>query len=642
MKARSRPSRRVSGVSGPSVGTVSSASVEAADNPKTVAQRMTTFTLALAVLFVLAAALSAVFILIKSSEYGVNVPYWDEWDYVAQLKHLHDTGQSWPHLLSARAGEHLIGGQIILSAAGWITTSMNERLVMVWNWFFAFSFCILAAWAAGRELGYKTLAPWVVFGASSFFIFNPAAYQLWLWAHPNIYLIVYYLFIVGVLVIQTSLNPGIKLVLSGVIALFGTFVLSNAVALWILLPLVLTCYDGIHNVLSRRAHLIGFIALLVSAVICYVILGGPPSNPSPSTPQSLFAILLFFLTFLGNFISLSLSPQPLFLARCIGLALIILFGFFLFLEWRLAKPLSRRRVVLIWGFIGILALASAAMVALARTSFGPTYPMEASRYVVASAFVPIAVVVLGAMALEDLICTRPLHLSTYSAVLSMLTVVGFVALAARYQQVRAGEDSMRHMHVMELRGKVAALSVRTLELPWFNQIYPHDHSTFQSMVEFLNDRGWLTPRVWDERFTNSLGGINADRNAGKVDTYAVDADSVRLSGWAYLPDRDERAHAVIITASPRNTPAKLVSVEFTSLPRPDVQAMLGTPESYATGWNASIPLNRFSGTGPLVIHCFAYDAETGHAYGLQESGAIIVPQPLRSTLETSQRAASAH
>src|SRR4051794_35590783 len=182
MKTSSRPSRRVLGVSGPSVGTAGSAPVEAADKPSTVTQGMTRFTLALAILLVLASALSAVFILVKSRMYGVNVPYWDEWDYVAQLKHLHDSGKSWPYLLSVRAGEHLIGGQIVLSAAGWIITSMNERLVMVWNWFFAFSFCILVTWAAGRELGYKTLAPWVAFGASSFFLFNPAAYQLWLWA----------------------------------------------------------------------------------------------------------------------------------------------------------------------------------------------------------------------------------------------------------------------------------------------------------------------------------------------------------------------------------------------------------------------------------------------------------------------------
>jgi hypothetical protein len=581
-----------------------------------------TMAVALAVL-----AFCSWWVILKALQYGVNVPFWDQWDYIAQL-HSWDRGEkSWLDVLTHTAGEHLIGGQVLLSAIEWHITGMNLRGLMVWNWFVALSFCLLAAWMTARELGYKSPIPWVVLGASAFFIYNPAAYQLWLWALPQIYLLVYLFLVVGVLLIQSRFDSGIKLSLIGVLAFGGTFLLGNGAVLWLILPVVLIAHCTWRELKARRIGVGIYLVLLGAAAVCYLVLVGSYKSPAPpAAGSSAGAIVSFFLTYTGNLVSLAMPNAALRVAQLVGLLLTGLFCVSVFLSLRLAGTRERRRTVLVWALIGGLSLLSGMLAAIARHSFGPMYPLEASRYVLASAFLPLAAVVLSAMALEDFTVHARAELRAYSLLLFLLSGLVFIALIARIQQTSRAEELMAHTRFSELSGKVASLASSHFELANYRQIYPHNnYRIFQSSVEYLDRQGWLRPRAWDESFLRSLPMGEPTPGAGNVDKIAVGPRSVEISGWAYLPHRQERAHAVIITAS-QDSNSRIVGTAFTSQPRPDVQASIKHPEAYATGWTASIPRDRVLTVGSHVtIRCYAYDAESGAVHFLTRAQEIILP-----------------
>ena len=560
-------------------------------------------------------------------KYGVNVPFWDEWGWIAELRDLDSGAKTWLDIVSARHGEHLTGGYILFSALVWHLTAMSLRMSMVFNWLVAFGFCVLSAWLTARELGSRSAIPWVVLGASGFFIFNPAAYQLWLWAHPALYVWPYLLFLAGVLLMQSGLAPGTKLVIAGVLAITGTFVAGNGLLLWLMLPLLLCGYHGVRALTANRLHAIVFGVLFSAAATSYtLLLIRPQQSEVPVAACSPAAMASFFLAYTGNLVSMSLSPQPVFLAQGLGALLIVLFLAALWCEVRLATRAARRRVVLIWAVIGSFSLISGALATLARCSLGPTYPLDASRYAQASAFLPIAVVILGAMALEDLAASAPLRWKPYSLLVSLLSVMVFIAVSARYGQARAAEALMQHTRFSELAGKVAALAVKEIPLPAYREIFPWDDPAgFLSSVEFLNRRGWLQPRVWDPRFVNSLPAGEDSPRTGHIDAAAFGNTGLELRGWAYLPERRERAHAVIVTAASGGSP-KIVGVAFTSQPRPDVYAATQQPETFATGWTISIaPESIPAGAARVSIRCYGYDAETGKAHLLAHPREVALP-----------------
>jgi hypothetical protein len=89
--------------------------------------------------------------------------------------------------------------------------------------------------------------------------------------------------------------------------------------------------------------------------------------------------------------------------------------------------------------------------------------------------------------------------------------------------------------------------------------------------------------------------LRPDPAYGRVETFERTGAGARLSGWAYLADRRDRAHAVIVLGDGR-----ILAVLFPSSMRPGISA-----------WSAEVPLEGTS------VRCFAYNAVTGAAHLLE-------------------------
>jgi hypothetical protein len=326
------------------------------------------------------------------------------------------------------------------------------------------------------------------------------------------------------------------------------------------------------------------------------------------------SIGLFFLAHTGNFVSLSITPQPVHLAQAAGALIILLFA--------VAAPAAlrglageQRKVVLVWIFFGVFWFLSDLSAAVARHGFGTTYALEASRYVTASSFFLVAALVLATIALKG----RKL----YSFLVPAVAILLLIGVVCRFPQIKIGNAAMENSRYSQLQGKVAADAVGLLELSAFRNIFPgSSFAKFAVDVRYLNGRGWLRPPIWDERFLRYLGDLTPNALCGLVDVAKRVGNSVQLQGWGYLPSRSQRAHAVILAGFKPGKIPKIFGVALVGQQRPDVAAALHSPEASPTGWTIDLPVAA-SDSHRYVLQSFSYDAENGQA--CEMPGARPVP-----------------
>ena len=101
------------------------------------------------IVFLLLALACAGPILHQIIRYGVQVPFWDEWDFVSSYQRLETGEVPLSALFLTGAGEHL-GGLQMGSILLWRLIGMNGRLIMVLNWLLAVLFVVLISLVARR------------------------------------------------------------------------------------------------------------------------------------------------------------------------------------------------------------------------------------------------------------------------------------------------------------------------------------------------------------------------------------------------------------------------------------------------------------------------------------------------------------
>lgn len=557
--------------------------------------------------------------------YGVDVPFWDQWDFVAALRRSSSGETSWLRTLFLSGAEHQLGLQIVWSVLVWNLTQMNMVASMVLNWTFAFGFCILGTWITARALPPRSVIPWMVLAAASFFIFNPAAYQVWLWGLPLVHLLVPLLMFAGFACAQTRASDGTKIVVSAICAFFASFLLGSGLLLWFLFPAVLIYYVKPTALKTERLAVLVYGALCGACLMIYGFGALQGESPAPTSGAGgLGAIAQFFAAYTGNVVSLSAETQPVLWAQLVGSAFIMCFATLAILAFRGFRRRSEWPVITIWGCLGSYSIASGLMVALGRHGYGLAYAVESSRYVLASAFLPISVVVLAFVLIHAYSDELPSSIRLYSGTLCMTLIVLMAGVALRFLQWPRADAMMANSRASQTAGKVAVASSGVLGMPQWRNIHPNDdRDSFLRSVRFLSGRNWLRPAVWNEAFFRDLASPRRKPEPayGYVDKFTMEGGKLQLGGWAYLPDRKLRADAVIVSARDGAT-ARVLAVVFTSAPRRDVYESIHELEALSTGWAAEV----IAAPGEVLL-CFAYDAVTGQAHLLSGVGpdALMAP-----------------
>ncbi len=564
------------------------------------------------VLFCLLAIYSPAMMLYKVHANSVDVPFWDEWDYVKMFREVSEGEIPLTQFLLSTAGEHKVAGQVLLSIAGWQITGMREPLIMTFNWLLGVGFCLLAALITRRAFP-GGIQAWVALATASFLLFNPAAYQPWLWAIPTVYLLIPLLFFSGVAVIQSKWSLSRRIAVCGAVAFIGSFTLGSGVLLWGLFPAVWLLYATRSDIFSVRTGLALYLALLVLTGLVFISAGMHTTAPAaPGTGISDLAA--FFFTYTGNFVALSAEAAPVSQAQFVGLALVVFFAVISWLATRVYRNRPEFKGVAVWILLGFYSIVAGLLITWARIGFGVKYPLEASRYIVASCFLPLACLVLATILLVYYVQHLSSNAMAYSAVLACTAILVATIFSIRLLQTQRAYDMMTHSYFHQLRGKVAVAAANYIHLPTYSGIFPkNDFPQFLRSVRFLNARKWLHPTIWDETFLKEAASKPPNASYGNIDKADRTAGKTTLAGWAYLVDRAERPHAIFALAVKAGSTPHLVGVVFPSTLRQDIYERFHNFEALSTGWSMDVP--EWELNDPLArIVCFAYDANSGSVY----------------------------
>jgi hypothetical protein len=564
------------------------------------------------------AIVCAGFILRQTLRYGVQVPMEDQWDYVYDYQRYEAGEISLASTLLLGAGEHLNGVKTA-SILLWRLFGINHRLIMVLGWLQAVAFIILMALVARQALPRSSLVPWVVLSTSSFFVFNTGAFQFWMWGIPHQYTIVPFLFLAAAFCAQIKLPVDATIVIAAVAAALASCILGSGMLLWGLLPVVLVTCTPWRELLRHRIAIAvyGLSCLLMIILYAYKYTDQRPDLLT-TPPATLRELASFFLAYTGNLVLGFPAPALISWEHAIGAILLIFVGLSMVAAFQICRGKPEWTALVIWSCLAAYELLSGGLVTLARHSLGLRYLVEASRYVLASCFLPAATIAIATTVLRACRYRLPDNVRWYSALLGMVTAFLAICLVIRAGQIPGNLESFRWRYTMEHRGKVAVTAANLVNLKEYRIIYSRmigmdDSATFRKLSNFIAQKGALPP-MWNDDFIQKLARSNPEKTGGSLDQLVVHDGQLSLSGWAYLKPRKEPADAVIILAIPPSGPAKILNVAFPFQARPDVATFIRNPDARDTGWVADIaaPLPE-PGT---VLRCFAYDADSGNAYPL--------------------------
>jgi hypothetical protein len=361
---------------------------------------------------------------------------------------------------------------------------------------------------------------------------------------------------------------------------------------------------------------VGIYLLAAAAAIRFYFVGyrRPPSHPEFASLQDRAVDLgNYFILWIGSyFASDYVAP---FIAGIVALGLFAVVGvgtlIFLFRtkEWRTFYP---------WGLIGIYAVLTAVITAFGRLGFGVQQALD-SRYTAFSLFFYLALVG-GSFALycahirkgptaRACFLTHAAGLAIIAAVCWMACYQKGVALLPHHREYRVKLlDALKWMDVipdnpdLELicpSAEVLRRRARTLA----------EHGVLR--VPFI--KGPLAAQVRQSPASTS-------GSAGRIETCVFDSNgSLLITGWAWLPGKNQRADYVVMGCKDAAGKFKPISVFNPGVPHEYLPERAQLPEIERVGFFSRTVSSANLPAGDVAIEGWAVDLKEQKAWPLASS-----------------------
>lgn len=317
------------------------------------------------------------------AEYGVDLPFWDEWDITELVDRVSRNEASVRDYLTPHGPHRIVALKVFLSRVI-VLTRWNVRMELWISFFLA-----ALTFAAFARLSWRTLegpSRLLAITASSAIIFSLSQFENWLWGWEFSWFLANAACAIAILVLSSSRwHFWIRFLVAAALCTLGSFTIGSGMSSWVAsLPLV--AVDPIKFRI-RKGPLVAW--LLAAAVCIFLYFNLPPSivGGTLGSASSVHAghLLQFFVTVSGSFWA---GPIP---ALILGTTAVALLVHYARRAWRI-----RLGAALPWLAAGLYTLVFAALVSWVRTPLGAG-AAEVSRYATPALFLVIAVVHLIAL-----------------------------------------------------------------------------------------------------------------------------------------------------------------------------------------------------------------------------------------------------
>lgn len=583
-----------------------------------------------------AAALPALIPLIILLGYGVDMPFWDQWD--PNLAGLYIRAHN--HQLSlfdftAQHSEHRILVPRLLGFMLNILTGWNTIAETVLEWLIVLATGCGVLWLArqtisGGQTTFRVLGLWLV---ANLLLFSPGQWENWMWGMGLINVMAMFFTVAGLIVLTSNLGLWTKTIIAMLLAMAAQHSTGNGVLSWILLGAALAWSSSIKELKSKIPQLAtwggGFVLNLVLFFYNYKEPAHPPELEKHYV--GLAPTVQYVLAFLGNSFAYASRLDVLTISSVCGLLMLLLLvgamGYFVYL-WIFRKDFAVCSRMLPWFLLAGFSVCSAILGALYRARLGVANAIS-SRYITFSFWLPIAMLFLLPIVCDDLKKRFPLRRpepGDTSGASFWDTIVPFVAAALMSLQLLAispGIDGCLEAASARLRGKGALMlfpiSPNNPRLAQF--VYPITPTLIDEAPK-LNELGYLHPPmitnpVAEQIMDNRYSDADAQRVGMMQQIRRADANQLYAEGWAMLPDKMRPADAVFLTYQNEKQQSIIFAVAEGILQRPDLVNANHDVRYGLSGWSATIPISALpANLTSFRIDAWGLDSETGRAIRL--------------------------
>jgi hypothetical protein len=560
----------------------------------------------LVILFLLA-ALPAIGPLLLIREYGVDVPYWDQWDIVDNSLYVRQGGL--PLSLFSQHLEH----RIVVPRLIYIVLDNLTR----WNQFAPMlaAFVIVCFTSLGiflllrftipdaAQRPAKVVGMWFI---CNLLIFSPAQFENWLWGIGVENVLPMAFIVWSVVAALSSMKPSRKMALSLALATGATFSSGNGLLVWPLVGLLWLWSPSLKALKEKKWLLLAWCAgFAVNAALYAHNYASPPEE---RTPASLYQMIHYCVAFLGG--PFSVIPQVL-QATIIGGGLLLLLAIvtLIFLwEWCIKGDFDFASRMIVWLSVAGFAVGSGVMAGLHRSGSG-TWQSLSSRYSTYSLYMTVGLLNLALIAVNR--WPRRNGELGRQVMTSLISAVLILQVLAIPQDINGSFLTYRD----RTEAKAGLLLIRSL--PYNDPVlgtwlYPHQPQ-LREMAESLNRIGFIHPGLVATNHANEIL-MKSDPNAPAVDYGCLDravpsGADLNASGWAVFPTESRPADAVFLTWDRFDNDPIIFAVGGVGESRGDVATVLHNEGFTLSGWSATSPLSSLP-AGRVRIRAWAFDVKT--------------------------------
>ena len=544
------------------------------------------------------------------ARFGVDVPYWDEWEFVGLV--VDPRGVSLARLF-AQHNEHRMFFPRLLHfvdarLAGWDLTYLMYA-----------SWCVtLATSVAVWRLASRTpdQRSWLAMFAANLLLFCGVQAMNWTYAIQIGVFLVNAGTVIAIVIAASSVAEGRKLAWCAMACTVASLSMANGLASWIVVYPVLIAAPTV-GARQRHAALVVFPILFGLTVAAYFFgyhtpAGQPSALAGLRTPLD---TLRFWLVFLGAPLTPATPVSRTIVATGIGAALIAVFSF---LVWRVLRAGDRSLTTraMPWLMVAGFVLLSAALAAAGRVRIGLSEAL-ALRYATLPLVLVVSLIFLGVVVRDDAAARQSRRSGIFDAAVTA-GVLGSCVLAVL--STLAGVGYARLLSSFHKAEKTAVTFVRFASQTDFGTSYVLPLAEYRTRVELLDRAGLLRPRMATNDDVRSIehgtGADDSQASCGAVElTLGGFGRSLHVEGWAVLPWSRRPADAVLLAVDTPDGRSTMFAVARVGDSRSDVATTLGDAFLYS-GWKRVLTSAEAfrAGSG---LSAWAYDLGTGTSCRLE-------------------------
>lgn len=550
------------------------------------------------------------------TEYGVNVPFWDQWALVEFFAKI-QAGQVTFQDFFAQHNEHRILFPRIIIAILAFASSWNNKLEM---------YCNIAIAAGIFGLVYamarQTKSDSLLFHLSNIlccaFIFSLDQQENWLWGFQIAWFLINLCVVIAIscIVLPQKYAPNSRLLLAGLFCFIASFSSAHGLFSWLaLLPLVIVL-PGTVRQRSLRAGI--WLALFVAAVLIYQIGYVKPGNH----PDVLFFIkqpqvaIPYFLTLFGFFVKSSF-----FIKSCVGAGLLLNFLFFnVYFLKKFRSTIAQDLAP--WITLGWFPILFSMITTIGRAGFG-IGQATSSRYATVVVLLVIALIQLWRIVLSQNDRQRSKVLTSvfFSGVLIALLVSSteHTIKDTSSSNRAAAQTCLEMIHFLE--------PSQTVDTPGtdntascLSMLHPSPASATRlaAVLEKLHFHHFAQP-IEVSFVSNSAipyGYIDAPKSSVLIQPKQT---MLSTSGWATSRNPHLMPELVLFSYDAKQS---FFGFGLTSLKRRDVAKALGSAQFLRSGWQTELHLDDLP-VGEHRIKAWIYDRSKSSFFQLGNEFVVI-------------------